>query len=159
MNPHCSSLLNDETTRLILFHKHPMSARMHFLYFQYDDRRGGVCAFKPLPRLAALLDGPKVKTEGSEFILHPAAIKTWGERQLALESTSLQMEPEFCEQVEVPNGEITVYLAGFEGYELPVAGLQEHGARFISLMECIGVAPVEMLLLQRAYGVIMGGQS
>jgi hypothetical protein len=150
------SAFDDDTTRLILFHKHPMSARMHFLYFKYDDRHGGVCAFKPLPKLAAPVEMPN---RGSDFVLHPAAVKAWGEQQLGLRSVSLQMEPEFCEYVEVPNGEITVYLAGFEGYELPTFGIQQHDARFISLMECIGIAPVEMLLLQRAYGVIMGGQS
>jgi len=151
-------MLNIDTTRLILYHKHPVSARMHFLYFQYNDRRGGVCAFKPLPKLAVRNDVSEY-TCSDTLAVHPALIKTWGEQQFGLKSLSLQVEPEFCEHVEVPNGEITVYLAGVEGYEMPVGEMKQYHARFVSLMECVGIAPVEMLLLQRAYGVVMGGQS
>ena len=151
-------MLSLDATRLILFHKHPMSARMHFLYFQYNEKRGGVCAFKSLPKLASPVNTSK-NIQSKSLTIHPAAIKTWGEQQFGLDSLSLQVEPEFCEHVEVPNGEITVYLAGFEGNEMPVESMQKYGARFVSLMECVGIAPVEMLLLQRAYAVIMGGQS
>jgi len=147
------SSIDSKNTRLILFHKHPVSARMNFVYFQ----NGGVCAFDPLPKLAAIMD----KSEGnSGMTIHPATISNWGEQQLGLEPGTLITESEFCETVEVPKGEITVYLAGFKGYEMPAeAALKPHNARFVSLMECVGIAPVEMLLLQKAYGVIMGGQS
>lgn len=143
--------IDKEKTRIILFHKHPVSASMHFLYFQH----GGVCAFKPLPKLASIID-PKEK-DIANTVLHPAAITKWSEEQLGMESGSLQAETEFCERVEVPKGEITVYLAGFKGYEIPDDQMDQLNAKFISLMECVGIPPVEMLLLQKAYGVIMGG--
>ena len=145
--------IDANSTRLILFHKHPMSARMNFLRFQ----NGGVCAFKPLPKLAAIIENKS--PELADLMLHPATISHWGEEQLGLKAGTLTTESEFCETVEVPQGEITVYLAGFKGYEIPQEQLTPHNAKFISLMECIGIAPVEMLLLQKAYGVIMGGQS
>ncbi len=145
--------INAENTRLILFHKHPVSARMHFLYFQY----GGVCAFKPLPKLASIVE--QKRAEDTELVIHPSTISNWGEQQLGLESGVLQTEAEFCELVEVPKGEITVYLTGFKGYTMPDDDIKHCDAKFISLMECVGIAPVEMLLLQKAYGVIMGGQS
>jgi hypothetical protein len=145
--------IDTENTRLILFHKHPFSARMHFLYFQH----GGVCAFKPLPKLASIVE--QNATTDTELVIHPSTISNWGEQQLGLESGILQMETEFCERVEVPKGEITIYLAGFKGYETPDNEMNRYDARFITLMECVGIAPVEMLLLQKAYGVIMGGQS
>ena len=145
--------INFENTRLILFHKHPVSARMHFLYFQH----GGVCAFNPLHKLASIVDEDTENQD--EVVLHPTTISSWAERQLNLESGALQVETEFRECVEVPKGRITVYLAGFKGYEMPDEAMCRNSAKFISLMECVGIAPVEMLLLQKAYGVIMGGQS
>ena len=142
-----------ENTRLILFHKHPVSARMHFLHFQY----GGVCAFKPLPKLAAIVEQNEVKD--AEFVIHPSTISNWGEQQLGLKPGALKTEADFCERVEVPKREIAVYLVGFSGYEPPDATLSKLGSKFVSLMQCVGGAPVEMLLLQKAYRVIMGGQS
>jgi hypothetical protein len=146
-------VIDIENTRLILFHKHPVSARMHFLYFGH----GGVCAFKPLPKLASIIEQDAVTN--SEFVFHPSTISTWGEQQLGLPSGMLQAESEFCQRVEVPKGEITVYLAGFNGDAIPDNEVKRCEAKFITLMECVGIAPVEMLLLQKAYGVIMGGQS
>jgi hypothetical protein len=145
--------MNIDNTRLILFHKHPVSARMHFLYFQY----GGVCAMKPLPKLASIVDQNRVGD--TESVIHPSTISNWGEKQLGLPSGVLQTEAEFCERVEVPKGSITVYLAGFKGHTTPDEDVKHCDGRFITLMECVGIAPVEMLLLQKAYGVIMGGQS
>lgn len=137
-------------TRLILFHKHPVSARLHFLSFSY----GGVCAFSPLPKLASIVEtkaGMNV-----EPVLHPSTITNWGEQQLGLKAGALKAETEFCERVEVPKYEITVYLAGLEGYETPDTALQRNDIKPLSLMECVGIPPVEMLLLQKAYRIIMG---
>ena len=53
--------IDANSTRLILFHKHPMSARMNFLRFQ----NGGVCAFKPLPKLAAIIENKSVGQAGA----------------------------------------------------------------------------------------------
>lgn len=145
--------IDTENTRLILFHKHPVSARMHFLYFQH----GGVCAFKPIPKLAAIVEHNE--TTNSKLVIHPSTVSNWGEQQLGLTAGILQTEAEFCERVEIPNREITVYLAGFKGHATPDDRLERFDAKFVSLMECVGIAPVEMLLLQKAYGVIMGGQS
>lgn len=144
-------MIDFENTRLILFHKHPVSARMHFLYFQ----NGSVCAFKALPKLAAISE--KNYGDESGVLMHPSVIASWGEQQLHLDSGILNTETEFCEHVEVPGKEITVYLTGFNGYDLPMESLSQFGAKFVTLMECVGIAPVEMMLLQKAYRVIMGG--
>ncbi|WP_455204571.1 hypothetical protein [Kaarinaea lacus] len=118
-------------------------------------KNGSVCAFKPLPKLASIIEDDQLCD--TKIVIHPSLITNWGEQQLGLETGALVAETEFCERVEVPSGEITVYLAGFKGYELMNNKLERHQARFISLMECVGIPPVEMLLLQKAYGVIMGG--
>ena len=144
--------METSNTRLILFHKHPVSANLQFLYFSY----GGVCAFNPLPTLAALIDCDTAD-ELRDSVIHPSSISSWAEQQLQLKSGSLRAESEFHEMVEVPNGKISVYLAGFAGYDVPHSFLSQRGAKLISLMQCVGIAPVEMLLLQKAYRVIMGG--
>ena len=144
-------MIDADNTRLILFHKHPVSARMHFVYFSH----GGVSAFKPLPKLATLSE--RYQDKKSQLVIHPSTISNWGEQQLELHAGALQAETEFCECVEVPRGEITVYLAGFIGHETPDDSLSRYGAKLVTLMECVGIAPVEMLLLQKAYRVIMGG--
>lgn len=145
--------MKTDDKRLILFHKHPVSANLNFFSFSYRS----VCAFNPLPKLSALRDNNSVVTSSSGLVLHPAMISAWGEEQLELESGALQIETEFCEQVEVPSGNITVYLAGFTGRDIPKELLQRYQAKMLSLMECVGMAPVEMMLLQKAYRVIMGG--
>ena len=142
---------NIKNTRLILFHKHPASARLHFLRFDY----GSVCGFKPLPKLASIINNDTVTDTG--LVIHPSTIANWGEQQLDLQCGDLNSETEFCVRVEVPHDEITVYLAGFKGYEMPYDKVETHSAKFVNMMECIGIPPVEMLLLQKAYKVIMGG--
>ena len=144
--------METNNTRLILFHKHPVSANLHFLYFPY----GGVCAFEPLPRLSALIDKNDMKSK-FHAVIHPSSILLWTEQQLQLEHGALQAESDFYEQVEVPSGNISIYLAGFADYDVPQPVLSRYGAKLVSLMQCIGIAPVEMLLLQKAYRVIMGG--
>ena len=141
-----------DNTRLIFFHKHPVSANLQFLYFPY----GGVCAFEPLPRLSALIDKNDMESQ-YHSVIHPSSISHWAEQQCQLEPGTLQAESDFCEQVEVPSGNISIYLAGFADYDVPQLFLSQYGAKLVSLMECVGIAPVEMLLLQKAYRVIMGG--
>ena len=143
--------INTKNTRLILFHKHPASARLQFLRFHH----GGVCGFQPLPKLASLIEQDTVDATG--LVVHPSTITNWGEQQLDLQPGDINAETEFCERVEVPHGNITVYLAGFKGYETPHDKLARYEAKFSNMMECIGMPPVEMLLLQKAYKVIMGG--
>ena len=99
---------------------------MHFLYFSH----GSVCAFKPLPKLATLSEG----SDQSSLVIHPSTISNWGEKQLGLHAGVLQAESEFCERVEVPKGEIMVYLSGFDGYETPDESLFQFGAKFVTLM-------------------------
>lgn len=137
--------------RLIIFHKHPMSARLNFMQFSY----GGVCAFRPLPKLASLVE--KNAHSDIELIIHPSTLTNWAEEQLDLEQGTLQLEVDFYERVEVPKGEIAIYLAGIKGNEPPDGKLRKNDIKSIDLMACVGVAPVEMLLLQKAYRVIMGG--
>ena len=144
--------METNSTRLIFFHKHPVSANLQFLYFPY----GGVCAFNALPKLSALIDNDGMETQ-YDSVIHPSSIACWAEQQFQLQSGALLAEAEFFEQVEVPNGKISIYLAGFASYDVPDSFLSQYGARLVSLMECVGIAPVEMLLLQKAYRVIMGG--
>lgn len=147
-----TSKIESEKTRVILFHKHPMSANLHFVYFPY----GGVSGFSKLPTLSSIVE-ENDDTSENYLAMHPALINAWAEQQLDLSAGSLQIEPEFNEVVEIPSGYINVFLAGFTQYPELEKAQSKHDVELLNLLQCIGIAPVEMLLLQKAYRVIMGG--
>jgi len=147
-----SNNLEFKNTRVILFHKHPISANLHFLSFPH----GGVSAFKKLPTLSAIVDDTD-DIDRFGITLHPAVVSAWAEKKLQLTSGSLRTEPEFHETIEVPNGHIQVFLTGIASDQALQETQAKNEVKLLGLLECIGMSPVEMLLLQRAYRVIMGG--
>jgi hypothetical protein len=139
-------------TRLIIFHKHPVSARTRFLKLGY----GGVCGFEPLPKLAQVLEEEEPVEEGT-VVNHPAKLLSEAEERLKLEPGSLKIEGEFLQRVDVPQGMIEVFLAGIKGHDTPDETLAENDARLHLITEIRTLAPAEMELLRRAYTAIMGG--
>jgi len=134
--------------RLIMYHKHPISARTHFLAL--GD--GRVCAFEPLPTLAYVTDD---RCRRSSLLVHPACLLAQAERCLGLAKGSLVLNREFQERVDACSNTLPVYLARFAMMDPPFAAAAGHGCRFILLTETQCLAAVELELLRRAYAVIM----
>jgi hypothetical protein len=135
--------------RLILYHKHPISARTHFLQWQDE----GICAFEPLPGSARLLEPGHCPS----VVIHPKPLLVQAERRMRLPRGSVVRESGFQEHVAAANAVLSVYLARFEMLEPPMSAAAGLGGRFIPLTEARRVAVAELELLRRAYQVIMEG--
>lgn len=138
--------------RVIIFHKHPVSAKVRFLKQAY----GGVCGFEPLPDLASVLDDEVLEKE-ENVVTHPKAVAQQAEETLQLDSETLQIEKGYLQRVDVPKGVITVYLAGIKGHDTPDDKLAEKDTSLHLITELRGLPPAEMELLRRAYVAIMEG--
>jgi len=132
--------------RLLLVHKQKTSARVRFLRFAH-----GVTAFDPLPALSDINDD-----EAPQVVHHPNAYLRAAEQRLGLPAGSLEHEAEFEALVHTPAGPIAVYLTHINTIDPPFAEAEALGGRFIAITEAIGGMPVEMELLRRAYGVLLG---
>lgn len=135
--------------RLIMYHKHRTSARLRFLKFAY----GGVCGFLPLPRLSQLLD----EKPDSTVEVHPAAFVRDAEQLLGVLPGSLEAEGEFKAYVDVPDGTVQIFLAGFTSIDPPFEVAKSHDAEFIDLPQARNIPQVELELLRKAYDAVMTG--
>ncbi len=138
--------------RIIFFHKHGTSARTRFLRFADDT----VCGFAPLPKLVQLIDKAD-KLSQPPVETHPAVLLKQGAERLQLPASALELEGEYTMWVDVPGGAIRVLLVRFNDIDPPFAAAEALGARFIDLTEARDLPGVELLLLRRAYEVILGG--
>lgn len=140
-------------TRVILYHKHHTSARTRFLRLAY----GGVCAFGPLPELSQVWPDNRNSTDEDEkVVMHPGALAGQAERELGLSAGALEAQGGFRVGVDVPDGEIQVYLARFTAVDPPFELAEEKGARFVDLTQARGLPPVELEVLRKAYEYILG---
>lgn len=141
----------DDHDRIVLFHKHGTSARTRFLCLPDNT----VCGFAPLPKLAQIVnitDKPPVFPVES----HPAMLLKEAAERLDLPSSALELEPEYGMWVAVPGGLIRILLARFTSIDPPFAAAEATGAHFIDLTEARHLPEVELLLLRRAYEVVLG---
>lgn len=135
--------------RLIMYHKHPTSARLRFLKFSY----GGVCGFDPLPTLSSMIDEePEVPV-----VTHPASYVSDAEKRLGISSGDLEIDGEFKAYVDVPDGVVQVFLVRFTGIDPPFDMAEEQGGEFVDLPQARNVTQVELELLRKAYEVVMTG--
>lgn len=140
--------------RLILYHKHPSSARTRFLRLAH----GGVCGPDPLPPLAQLIDGEILRAQACDGVLHhPAHLVKQAEQSLDLPSGSLEAEGEFHEQVDVDGGPLDVYLARFTAIDPPFEQAGRHHGEFIDLTQARGLPVAELELLRKVYEFVLGG--
>jgi len=146
-----TSVLNEDNTRVIVFHKHPVSAKVLFLKWAH----GGVCGFETLPELANVMD--EVQLDQDKVLTHPALVVAWAERTLGLAEGSMDIEAEYLQKVDVPHGSINVYLVGIKGHDTPDEQLAAQGGTLGLITTLRGLPPAEMELLRRAYVVIMEG--
>lgn len=138
--------------RIIFFHKHGTSARTRFLRFAGDT----VCGFEPLPKLSQLIESSP--SDSATLVdTHPAPVLKQAASQLEMPSGSMEWEPEFNIWVDIPGGPVRVLLFRFVDIDPPFDAAERIGGRFIDLTEARDLPEVELLLLRRAYEVILGG--
>lgn len=135
--------------RVIFFHKQASSARTRFLRFDYHS----VCAFEPLPRLAMVMDDEV----SAKIALHPTAIVQQAEQRLGLNSGDLEMETEYQMQVDIAGGPVSIHLLRFTGIDPPFDLAEQLHGCFVDLPEARDLGDVDLLLLRKAYEVILGG--
>lgn len=138
------------SVRLVLYHKQATSARTRFLRFDYES----VCAFEPLSASPAAGPGGD-PTDPRPVIAHPAPLLARAERWLGLPGGSLEAESGFREQVETPDGPLTVYLARFTTIDPPFDAAARVGGTFVALTETKDLPRAELALLRQAYALIM----
>lgn len=139
-------MMNRNNNRVILFHKHPSSARVRFLFF---TDRNSVLAFDSLPDLASVMDSSS--DIGENQIESSILSDYFGEV-----AESIIFDDEFYTEVDVPNETIGVLLARFGETDPPFEFAEKINAEFRELTATRSVAPVELVLLQKAYTQIMG---
>jgi hypothetical protein len=133
--------------RVILYHKHPTSARTRFLKLKHES----VCAFECLPDLSAIVEFQP------DTVNHPAAILRETEQRLGLDSETLSYESEYRQSVEVPGDTIEILLAKITTIDPPFEAAQQADAVFIDLTQARGLPAVELQLLRSAYELVLGG--
>jgi len=138
-----------QKSRLIMYHVNNNSARLRFLKLA----GGNICGFDPLPKLSSLLD----EEPETKLAQHPAVFAREAADRLGLSSDKLEIEGEYRAWVDVPNGAIQVFLARFTGIDPPFAAAEAHGAEFVELPQARNQPPTELLLLRKAYELVMGG--
>lgn len=143
--------ITTDNTRFILFHKHPVSAKTRFLKMA----GGNICGPEALPPLSAIKE--EYERDDQQVVFHPSVVAEIAAKCLGVSSSDLVVDVTFRQQVEVPRKMLTVYLIGFKGHDTPDAVLSEQNHSFINLTQALGLPPVEMELLRRAYATIMEG--
>lgn len=135
-------------TRLILYHKHPTSARVQFLRLN-----GTVCQFDGLPSESKVAES---SLEGKVAIGLDEAIAQI-EQKLSLSAGTLKIEPEFWAKVDSSEDAINVYLAEFTTTDPPEQQMAEIEGKFIALAEGRRLDPTELELLRLVYSFLMDG--
>lgn len=130
--------------RMLLCHKHPVSARLHFLI----PADGGVVLPQALPRLAVIA----AETANPPVQSHPASALRHLQQLLGI-AREFELVGEFELRMEVPGAVLPVYLAALAGYELCPP---PSGTRWIELPQSIGMPWLERELLRRVYEVLLG---
>jgi hypothetical protein len=130
--------------RVILYHKHPSSARTLFLRVN-----GTVCLFDGLPEKIEGIENDRERGEIARSIVSPA------EQRLGLPDGSLEIEREFLAEVETENEPIPTYLARFTGIDPPVEAIAGREGEFIAITQARSLPAGELQLLQMAYSFIM----
>jgi hypothetical protein len=147
-----SLLDNEHNDRIIFFHKHGTSARTRFLRFAEET----VCGFAGLPSLAQVVEEIDTKPQ-PPVETHPTVLLKEAAERLSVPLASLELESEYCMWVDVPGGPVRVLLAGFTDIDPPFDKAEAIGASFVDLTQARSLPQAELLLLRRAYEVVLGG--
>jgi hypothetical protein len=133
---------------VIIYHKHPASARTQFIRFSH----GSVVGPKKLPALTHLSeDTGACDYQNSERVVQSI------EDYFEIESEGLCVDDEFKGAIETSSGVSPVYLLRIKSMDPPFDKVTAKDAKFIALTEARGLPDFELLLLQKAYKAIMEG--
>jgi hypothetical protein len=138
--------------RIIFFHKHGTSARTRFLRFAEHT----ICGYAPLPKLSQIMENSSTVPE-QVVETHPAVLLKEAAQRLQLPPTAIMLEADYNMWVETPDVPVRILLARFTDIDPPLAAVTTIDARFIDLTEARDLPAVELLLLRKAYEVILGG--
>jgi hypothetical protein len=130
--------------RMLLCHKHPVSARLHFLV----PHREGVVLPLPLPKLAVFAEG----AQSGAVQVHPASALRHLQHDLGIDR-ALELVGDFQVGMEVPGMLLPIYLAALPGHDLCQAPI---GTCWIDMPKSIGRPWLDRELLRRAYEVLIG---
>lgn len=140
-----------EQHRLLLFYKGDISALM--LFAQGAD--GSVCFPEPLPALSSALEEDEPTDQ--KISVHPATLLNHIKEVMNLDDDLLQIDPDFSEGIDTPNGTIIVHMARFMLLDPPHKLMQSRKCRMRTLPELRNQPPAELELLRRAYVTVMEG--
>lgn len=130
---------------LILYHKHPTSARTRFLRFAH----GGICDSGPLPLDAVLAPPPTLCT-------HPRMVLRAAAAHLGLPADGLAPNARFRCGLRIGNREEQVHLGQFAGIDPPFEQVEACGAQFVDMMQARRQPELELQLLRLAYEYVLG---
>jgi len=130
---------------LILYHKHPTSARTRFLRFAH----GGICDSGPLPPEAEVAPPPALCT-------HPLLVLRVAAMKLGLADDELIPNARFRCGLRIGSREEQVHLGQFAGIDPPIDQVTACGARFVDLVQARSLPPSELKLLRLAYEHVLG---
>jgi hypothetical protein len=136
------------TTPVILYHKHPTSARTRFLRFAH----GGICGFDGMPPARELGLGPAA----SGVVGHPTMLVRNAEGRLGLPTGSLEHQADLRCHLKGADGDIDVFVARFTDIDPPFAAGASIGADFIDLTEARHLTRLELALLRLVYEHVLG---
>ena len=142
-----TDLLN--RSRVILYYNGAISGLTLFTQHPHDS----VCTPTPLPALSSVLE----EDELSLTIVHtpPANVVSTISHALGLPAHLLHANPAYREQVDTPDGIITVYLAYFNALDPPHKLMAEKGCKLRTFTELRNRPTAELELLRRAYALVM----
>lgn len=124
---------------LILYHKHPTSARVRFARF------GNTLLAAHLPTEAV-----------AGLARHPGPLLSQVAERLGLPAGALRIDPGFSTELVAPGGTLTVRLGEFTAIDPPFAPLEALGGRFVALTELHGIAATERDAMRAIYEHILG---
>lgn len=130
--------------RILLCHKHPVSARLRFLI----PSEAGVVLPQALPKLAVIAE----QDQEAPVQCHPATALRCLQEALDID-WPLEPVGEFQLNMEVPGQILPVYLVALSGHELREP---PPGTRWIDLPQSIGMPWLDRELLRRVYEVLIG---
>ena len=106
-----------ENNRLIMYHKHPTSAKVTFFLLN-----GSVCHFDGFPPSAKIVDS---SISEEQVVDYPETLLPSSKKRLGLSSNILEIEKTFQASVKSDALTIDVYLAGFTTIDPPYEQLAD----------------------------------
>jgi hypothetical protein len=146
MSPYASP---DVTPRFLLFHLHPISARLLFM----RHVSGSILTPRQLPLLSSPVeeDAP----EGDMALSEQLRLGVQLNEDLGFEAGMLLVDGKFRRQAEIPRGRVDLYLARFSTFDAPHDEVRARGGVLSPINELYGRHPVEMALLRWAFDYLL----